>query len=168
MPDPGFADPLHVFRFRVEFQESRLSGTNQRIDNLCSGAFSECTGLEATMEPKVIKEGGRNYGAVQRVGPVTFATIILKRGMTASRDLWRWFEMTSQNGAYSYRLSATISLRDSSDQEQLRWRLDNALPIKFKAADLNARSAEVGIEELQIAHEGLTLLNTPSPSPARA
>jgi hypothetical protein len=26
----------------------------------------------------------------------------------------------------------------------------------------------VGIEELQIAHEGLTLLNTPSPSPARA
>jgi phage tail-like protein len=50
----------------------------------------------------------------------------------------------------------------------LRWRLDNALPIKFKAADLNARSAEVGIEELQIAHEGLTLLNTPSPSPARA
>jgi len=120
------------------------------------------------MEPKVIKEGGRNYGAVQRVGPVTFATIILKRGMTASRDLWRWFEMTSQNGAYSYRLSATISLRDSSDQEQLRWRLDNALPIKFKAADLNARSAEVGIEELQIAHEGLTLLSTPSRSPARA
>jgi len=167
MPDPSLADPQHVFRFHVAFREERLQGTNQPIANLCSGAFSQCSGLEASMEPKVIREGGRNYGAVQRVGPVSFATVVFKRGITSSRDLWRWFEMTSQNGAYSYRLSATISLRDSSDQEQLRWRLDNALPIKFKAADLNAKSADVGIEELQIAHEGLTLLSSPSPSPAR-
>ena len=101
--------PLQVFRFQVDFTEARLSGTNQTITNLCNGAFSECTGLEATMEPKVIKEGGRNSGAVQRAGPVTFSTVILKRGMTASRDLWRWFELVNSHRAYAYRLTAIIT-----------------------------------------------------------
>lgn len=165
-PEKRFVDPFHVFNFGVEFKESRLQGTNQKIKNLCSGAFSECSGLEATMEPKVIKEGGRNYGAVQRVGRVSFATVILKRGMTTSQDLWRWFEMTSLNGAYTYRLTATISLCDRIGKEQLRWQLENALPIKFKTADLNAKSTDVGIEELHIAHEGLTLLPSSGASTA--
>jgi phage tail-like protein len=158
MTDPALADPLHVFRFHVAFQEQRLQGVNQPIANLCSGAFSQCSGLEASMEAKVIKEGGRNYGAVQRVGPVSFATVVLKRGITSSRDLWRWFEMTTVQGAYSYRLNATISLRDRDNSEPWRWQLSHALPIKFKSADLDARSSEVGIEELHISHQGLTLL----------
>lgn len=32
------------------------------------------------------------------------------------------------------------------------------MPIKFKAADLNARGTEIGIEELHLAHEGLSLM----------
>ena len=41
----------------------------------------------------------------------------------------------------------------------LTWGLARALPVKFKAADLNARGSEVGIEELHLAHEGLSLLD---------
>ena len=159
-PLPPLKDPFHVFRFHVAFQEERLQGTNQPITNLCSGAFSQCSGLEATMEPKLIREGGRNYGALQRVGPVSFATVVLKRGITESRDLWRWFEMTSLQGAYTYRLTATISLRDMDDKDYLRWQLRSALPIKFKSADLDAKSSEVGIEELHLAHQGMILLPT--------
>jgi hypothetical protein len=32
------------------------------------------------------------------------------------------------------------------------------MPIKFKAADMNAKGADVAIEELHLAHEGLSLL----------
>ena len=32
------------------------------------------------------------------------------------------------------------------------------MPIKFKAADLNAKGTDVAIEELHMAHEGLSLL----------
>jgi phage tail-like protein len=39
---------------------------------------------------------------------------------------------------------------------KLTWTLENALPIKFKAADFNARGSEIGIEELHLAHEGLS------------
>jgi phage tail-like protein len=155
--------PLHVFRFQVDFTEDRLppggGGQAQQVP-ICSGAFSDCTGLEATMEPKVIKEGGRNFGPAQRAGPVTFATVILKRGMTTTRDLWNWFEQVT-GGKYAYRLAATITMFDVSGTAVLAWKLEKALPIKFKSADLNAKGTEVGIEELHLAHEGLTLLPTP-------
>jgi phage tail-like protein len=162
VPDEIIAYPFHVFRFQVDFQEDRLSDNQPgSAVPLCSGSFAECTGLEATMEPKVIKEGGRNYGPLQRAGPVSFATVILKRGMTRSRDLWKWYEMATLKGAYTYRLTATITMFDTEGKGVLSWQLQRALPIKFKAADLNARATEVGIEELHLAHEGLRLLASP-------
>jgi len=150
-------DPLHVFRFEIEFSETTLGGDVGSSVALCKGAFSECTGLEATMEPKVIKEGGRNFGPAQRAGQVTFATVILKRGITKARHLWQWFELVNKSGAYAYRLNVTIRLLDGSGAPQLTWTLLNALPVKFKSPDLNATAGEVGIEELHLAHEGLTL-----------
>ena len=92
--------PMHVFRFHVEFKEQMLTSDSEGSEViLCSGAFAECSGLEATMEPKVIKEGGRNWGAHQRAGQVTFATLILKRGMTSTKDLWKWFDLVGQGRA---------------------------------------------------------------------
>ena len=41
----------------------------------------------------------------------------------------------------------------------MRWALRRALPVKFKAADLDARGTEIGIEELHLAHEGLVLVS---------
>ena len=64
--------------------------------------------------------------------------------------------MTAE-AAYAYRLDAKVTVFDHAGNPQLRWRLSRALPIKFKAADLNAVSVNVGIEELQLAHEGLSL-----------
>lgn len=157
-------EPFHVFRFHVAFRKDPLDAEKPEGDvKLCSGAFAECTGLEATMEPKVIKEGGRNYGAAQRAGPVSFATVILKRGMTTTRDLWKWFELVSAGG-YAYRLAATITLENVAGKPVLAWDLRKALPIKFKAADLNAKGTDIGIEELHIAHEGLHLQGSPAPT----
>ena len=150
-------DPLHVFRFEIEFTETQLDGTVGSAVPFCKGAFSECTGLEATMDPKVIKEGGRNYGMAQRAGQVTFATVILKRGITEARHLWQWFEFVSKTGSYAYRINATIKLLDGAGKPKLKWILTNALPVKFKSPDLNAAAVEIGIEELHLAHEGMSV-----------
>ena len=79
MPEPQTPDlpenqlaPFHMFRFQVSFARANLPRAKAKPTSdvpLCSGAFAECTGIEATMEPKVIKVGGSNYGPAQRVGP---------------------------------------------------------------------------------------------------
>jgi phage tail-like protein len=151
-------DPLQGFNFEVTFSVASL--TDEPYDGtdvaLCSGSFSEVTGLEASMEPKVIKEGGRNYGAVQRAGPVSFATVVLKRGMTSVRDLWKWFDLGGR-GKYTKRLNVRVAMKDESGYTVLVWLLRRAVPVKFKAGDLNAQGNSVAIEELHLAHEGLEL-----------
>ena len=167
MSDPLYPFPL--FRYHVEFRRQAENDVD-----LAHGAFSECTGLEATMEAKVIKAGGANYGAFQRAGRVTFATVILKRGITTSRDLWKWFSHINEVGKYAFRLDVKITVlgetemapppgeptssAEPSTDPRLTIRLFRALPVKFKSGDLNAKANEVGIEELHLAHEGLTFL----------
>lgn len=153
MSDRRPPDPLHVFRFRVEFRQT-ARGSNGGTDiSLGRGGFSECTGLEATMEPKVLKPGG-HPGPVQLAGPVTFATVVLKRGITTGLELWDVFH-TIAGGAYSIRLGVTITVLDGAGQAVTTFELKNALPVKIKTADLSARATDVGVEELHLAHEGL-------------
>ena len=148
--------PIHLFRFHVEFRREEDDDVK-----IAKGAFSECTGLEATMEAKVIKAGGANYGAYQRAGRVTFATVILKRGITNSRDLWKWFSHVNEQGKFAYRLDVKIlvfdEVLDVSRDPSMTIELFRALPVKFKSGDLNARATDVGIEELHLAHEGLAI-----------
>lgn len=153
---PSLEVPFLVFRFKVEFHEAPIGDAVGSAVSLVDGYFSEVSGLEATMEPKTIKVGGMNYGVVQRPGRVTFATVILRRGITARRHLWQWFELMNVAGAYQHRLQVTITLQDHSATPQLKWVLERALPIRFKSPDLNAMTGnEVGIEEIHLAHEGL-------------
>jgi len=151
----GTLTPLHVFRFQVDFFTDSLSGDNSHEHfQVCSGAFAECTGLEATVEPKVIKEGGRNYGVAQRAGGTTFATVILKRGISSNQNLYQIFNSFS-TGFFAPRMQVTINLFDIDGSAVSAWQLDRAMPIKYKFADLNSRNSEVGIEELHLVHEGL-------------
>ncbi|MES2034802.1 MAG: phage tail protein [Pseudomonadota bacterium] len=172
MPIPEGQDPLLPFpgfAFFVAFQPA--SGTGfapfEGVGEPITGGFSEVTGLEATMEPKVIKEGGRNYGAVQRAGPVAFSTVVLKRGVITSRHLWAWWSLfagadKAANGGWAKtsRANLTISLLDGRNQV-LGWELTNAMPIKFRVADLNAKGGEVAVEEIHLAHEGLSMARLP-------
>jgi phage tail-like protein len=151
--------PLQAFNFEVVFHEVSLPDGIADGDELrlCGGAFSEVTGLEATMEPKVIKEGGRNFGVVQRVGPVTFSTVIFKRGLSTISDLWKWFELVA-GGASAKRLTATVTMRNPEGDALYSWRLLRALPTKFKSADFNAQTTSIAVEELHVAHEGFELI----------
>lgn len=137
---------------------------------LCAGQFSEVSGLELTMEPKTIQEGGRNWGEVQRCGPTKFSTLILKRGVTTVNDLWSWFDVTSRGANYGYRMAGVIEVKGNPPPDPdampgdpvepvvvMTWRLTNVLPVKFKGPDLSATANQVAIEELHLVHEGLEL-----------
>ena len=157
MPQESRQGPLNVFRFKVVFFEGDSAATDTV---LASGSFAECSGLEASMEAKAIKVGGSNMGVKQLVGRVNFATVILKRGITAGNELWRWFYDVA-NGSYERRLRVEISLLSidsgQDDEPVMTWKFEKALPVKFKSAEFNAKANEVGIEELHFVHEGMSL-----------
>ena len=82
------ARPFTAFNFSVEITLDGVDGVSSPI---CGAAFSECDGLEITLEPKTIREGGRNNGPIHLAGAMSYGQLTLKRGMTNSFDLWKWF-----------------------------------------------------------------------------
>ncbi len=145
------------FRFEVNlYQEAE-----QQM--LCRGYFSEVAGLELSMEPRVIAEGGRNWGEIQRLGPTRFSPLILKRGVTDLNDLWAWFDATTRGGNYGYRLQGEIKVYGNVMEEggspklMMTWKLAGVLPTKFKGPDMSATANQVAIEELHMIYESLRL-----------
>ena len=142
--------PFTTFNFRISLQ---LEGENAP---LCQGEFAECDGLEMTIEPKTIREGGNNGRQIHLVGPVSYGQLTLKRGMTASFGLWTWFERIQQER--SLRASGEIVILGSDrTSEDVRFVVSGCLPIKVKAPALNAKDGQIAVEELQIAYETLHL-----------
>jgi len=93
----------------------------------------------------------------QRAGVITFATVVLKRGVSEDISVWNIFNAVAA-GEYAPRLQVTISLLDGLRTPLVGWQLADALPVKFKFADFNAKGTEVGIEELHFVHEGLQVV----------
>lgn len=145
-------DPFTAFNFKVELYEQ---GTTKQ---LCSAGFADCDGLEMTLEPKTIRQGGENGRQRHFVGPVSYGQLTLKRGMTANFDLWNWFGRTMQTSGSGLRASGFVVLlaRDGV-KEQVRFELEGCLPIKLRAPTLSAKDGLISVEEMQIAYETLKL-----------
>ena len=144
------AYPFTAFNFSVEIHREGESAA------LCNAAFAECDGLEMTMEVKTIRQGGDNHRQIRLAGPAAFGQLTLKRGMTASFDLWDWFGKTLDDPGL--RADATVVLFAADrTTERARFILSRCIPIKLKAPALNAREGMVAIEELQIVYESLAL-----------
>ena len=146
--------PFTAFNFSIEISK------DGDANRLCSAAFSDCDGLEMTMEVKTIKEGGANGRVVRLTGQVAYGQLTLKRGMTANADLWDWFAAVVADP--SVRASAEVAILAPDGSERARFVLDRCVPVKLKAPALNAKDGAVAIEELQLAYESL------SRKPARA
>jgi phage tail-like protein len=138
---------------------------------ITTAGFAECEGLELTLEPKTVREGGRQ-GPVHVAGPVSYGQLTLKRGLTQSFDLWNWFERVASDAERGLRAEVVVVMLSSGPApggsegsrmaserpEQARFVLTGCLPVKLKGPSLNARDGLLAIEEVQIAFETLSLV----------
>ena len=153
MPNPAHETVLYPFTsFNFAVEVNRV-GENEQM---CTASFSDCDGLETTMEVKTIREGGNNGKQIRLTGPLNFGQLTLKRGMTNNFDLWQWVSATLTDP--SLRANAEVVLLAADGRtERARFLLERCVPTKLKAPVLNAKEGVVAIEELQLAYESLTL-----------
>jgi phage tail-like protein len=162
---------LRSFRFQIKLRKSPEveSGSQSPDDSpsgaaLGDGAFQECSGLEVEMDVQEYQEGGRNDGVIRRVGRGKYSPVVLKRGMFFSaggevnRDLWSWLQDVVAGKRPVARYDGVIQVMSSGEDVVATWVFDRGLPQKVRGPELNARTGEVAIEELHIAHEGLRLV----------
>ncbi|MGY4765813.1 phage tail protein [Kribbella sp. CWNU-51] len=153
---------LTTFRFEVEF--NRVTGDGPQ--SLGDGGFQEVNGLEIELDVKDLDVGGQNASVVRRVGRAKYSRLICKRGMfgpaggDAVPELWQWFQDVVAGVRPVRRYDGTVIVQDQLRRPMASWQFFRALPVKIVGPQLNAKTGEVAIEELQIAHEGLLLAGT--------
>lgn len=166
--------PLTAFRFEVRLLRAPdIESGSQNVGGSAPssakalkgvGGFQECAGLEIEMDIQDYQEGGRNNGVIRRVGRAKFPPIVLKRGMFHARDgeadaeLWRWMQRIINGERPVERYDGLIHVMSADGELRASWMFDRGLPAKIRGPELNARTGEIAIEELSIAHEGLRLL----------
>ena len=162
---------LRNFRFSITLRgsaEAQLGFGSQAAaagsgDTLGDGGFQECSGLEISMDVQEINEGGRNNGVIQRVGRAKYAPLVLKRGMFyaddsgVNTDLWQWLQKVVNGERPVQRYDGVIDVLGDTDDVVATWVFERGLPSKVTGPQLNAKTGDISIEEITIAHQGLML-----------
>lgn len=151
-------DPVMSFNFVVTLigSGSSLATGQTTVERSVLGGFSECSGLDMTLDIESYQEGGNN-GLVRKFpSRVTWSNLHLKRGVGLSDTLWTWLHAFAEGRVE--RRDGTVTLQNEQRQPVKVWRFTRGLPAKWTGPTLNAGRSEVAIEELEIAHEGLTLV----------
>lgn len=150
-------DPVLGYNFLVTLIDSggKVESLFSSLQRPPLGGFSECSGLEMTMQPEEYREGGRNGAVLKFANRVTWTNIRLRRGLATSNALWDWHYALVEGRVQ--RRDGIITLQNDQRRPIRIWRFTRGLPIKWNGPALNANQGQVAIEELEIAHEGMKL-----------
>jgi phage tail-like protein len=136
--------PTTSFRFKVDVQGA------------VQGSFRECGGLGSEtelIEGKESKDGKLVYMKIP--GALKWENITLKRGITDSMDVWDWRKKVEEGNVDDARKDGSIVMCDEHGGEIARWNFTSGWPRKVSGPSFNAQNNEIGIEELEIVHEGI-------------
>ena len=157
-------DPVLGYNFHISLLDSSSSlaeglarvALSSVIDRPVGG-FTECTGLEMTMEIEDYMEGGNNGTILKFPTRVKWENITLKKGLTSGAELWEWFlGFVEGRGA---RKDGLITVQTENHSPHTVWRFRRGLPLKYSGPQLNAGQSNAAIESIEIAHEGLYRLS---------
>lgn len=158
-----FPEILTNARFYLEL---KLKGSDDIVD----GTFMDCSGFQQTQAVIEIsevtpqlwgyrdRENERVRGRVIRTklpGNVTYSNLKLRRGLSSSVTLWNWVQQIQRGGWSAERRDGSLVIYDQAAEEQFRFEFTGAWPVGYKISDLDVKSGDYNIEEMEIAVETL-------------
>ncbi len=135
-------DPFRAYNFKLD------------ISGITEGHFTECSGLSVKVESIPYREAGNKQIVRHLPGPVEYAAVTLRYGVTSSRDLWDWLQSTVAGDVKRKNVSI-ILLDTQGDTEVMRWNLIDAWPSEWQGAALNATERSLAIETLTLTFDSL-------------
>ena len=142
--------PYVQFNFLVDLGSGTSDGPEagfQEVSNI---------GMEVTVSE--YRNGNEKENSVRKITGLNKATdVTLKRGVIGSLNLYQWLNQI-RNGDQNSLRTVIIQLQNEDHTAiVLTWKLLRARIIKHTSGPLNAKGADVAMEELQIAFERLEM-----------
>jgi phage tail-like protein len=134
-----------------------------RIEGLTVAHFTTVSGIEAEVEITPYHQAGDPDPAVQTPGKRTHSDITLGAGACESNELHQWWEQVydvegrGEQDLTRLRRTVFIDVLAKDGETVLRtFRINRAIPKKFKAAEFDAGSSDNIIEEMTLAYKNYT------------
>ncbi len=157
-------DPVKSYNFLISLLDTSSSLALassialSAITDVALGGFSECSGLEMSLDVEEYKEGGRNGEILKFPTRVKWTNITLKKGLGVSTALWDWhYGFVTGQGK---RRDGIIILQNDLHIPNTIWYFRRGLPVKYTGPTLHASQNNVAIESIEISHEGIYQMPT--------
>lgn len=142
------SEPIGAMRWHLE------------IDGITVAYFKEVSGLN--VETDVVEYRACDAKGTQIVikipGTTKWPNIVMKRGMTDDQTLWDWHQkvVNCEGDMTPLRHNGTITMFGPNGKAVTKFSFANGWPCKYTGPQLEAGKNEIAIEELEVAHMGLT------------
>jgi phage tail-like protein len=139
--------PLQRFHFQVDW------GKDVKM------SFTEITGLSMEREKIEYRHSdSKDFNKIAMPGLVKNNNITFKRGkFEGDFDFNIWFDDVS-NDRVNGRRDVIIRLLNEKHLPVAAWSATRCFPTKVMAPDLKSDANEIGIESMEVAHEGLKIM----------
>jgi phage tail-like protein len=128
------------------------------ISGIQEALFTECSGFETKIDVEEYKEGGVNDFVHKLPGRQSFGNITLKRGMTASVELWDWLNRLSLSTTKKdEKKDISVVVYDGQGGEKFRWNLTKAYPVKWSSPTMQTDQSSILVESLELTFQEFTL-----------
>ncbi|MEH2141723.1 phage tail protein [Nostoc sp.] len=124
--------------------------------------FLECQGFTRTQDViEICEVTSQKWADASKGKPVITklpgnaksGNIILRKGLTVSKNYWDWFEEVEAGKWKDKRKNIYMAIYNQERNERARFLLNGAWPTSYKISDFDANSHEIAIEEMEIAFE---------------
>ncbi len=121
--------------------------------------FQSCDGLQAEIDVVYIPEGGRGGSPHAVRGLPKVNKILFSKGSISAKGgrkgLFDWFMDVCDYSKPLKRQTLTIQLLDSQKNALRSWKILDAWPCRWMGPSLSRDGADLSVEYLEFAHEGI-------------
>ena len=119
--------------------------------------FQEVSGLNIQADAVEYREGSNPESQPLKMpGQIHYSNIVLKRGIVAKdNDFFAWINTIKLSKVE--RRDIVVQLLNENHEPVVVWKIRNAFPVRYSGPVLLANASEVAMEELELAHDGLTV-----------
>ncbi|MBR5696820.1 MAG: phage tail protein [Paludibacteraceae bacterium] len=146
-----------AFHFEVAFLSVGL-GLGGLLENVLNGddnigmAFSEVSGISASLQTEEVVEGGNNSFTYRLPKPAKYDNLVLKRALSTTPSL---LVMWANEAIYNFNFhpcTVVVTLLNEKHIPVKVWAFNNAYPVKLEVSALGADKSELVIESLELAY----------------
>jgi phage tail-like protein len=149
---------MAVLRDRPYAQFNFLVDLGTGVTDGPQAGFAECSGIGMSVDVAEYRNGNDKENEVRKLtGLARYPDVTLRRGVIGSLDLYEWLN-DIRNGDVNAVRNVTVQLQNEEHSSVVQtWKLVRARIVKHTSGPLNARGADVAMEELTLAYERLEL-----------